>query len=181
MAQSVSGLFAEIATLNNEFKEIKAFINGREQSRLANSPARATSISVHNDNNYKKHESVEVESKDQNSNIKEGLTLPNCNKSERGIEQEHSQSYDDAKSFKFSLVGDVLSSSAEVRNNEVPEYRFDRDTILKDFIQDHEDLDFVVISPNNKEKLKANNISADDIVQGSQNISDTQEQTDLLL
>lgn len=66
-------------------------------------------------------------------------------KSEKILDMDNSQSYDEAKSCRFSLVNDALSASEEVRQPEQQEYRFDKDTLLKDFMLDHEDFEFVVM------------------------------------
>lgn len=148
------------------------FINKKEQGKYLKTPDNLPSITPYHDNNLIPAASADVDPNFLNV-FKGGVTPRNWSKSERAFDADKSQSYDDAKSFKFSLVGDALSASEEARLPEAPEYRFDRDNILQDFIQDQEDLDFVVISTRNKEQPQADLLLAVEIADSPQTKPDS--------
>ena len=66
-------------------------------------------------------------------------------KSEKILEMDISHSYDDGKSCRFSIVNEVSSMVDDPRLNEATDC-FDKETILKDFMMDQEDLEFVVLN-----------------------------------
>lgn len=66
-------------------------------------------------------------------------------RSEKILEIDISHSYEDGKSCRFSLVNEISSLVDDAKLPEATDC-FDKETILKDFMMDQEDLEFVVLN-----------------------------------